>query len=745
MAILWNRVPTVLLLVFLGLPCSVHAASVDSTSFKENATLLRSIHQHLMGPSPSSLQLKQWSISARHVVRQSTACVHEEAGVLGSLNRSLHMLGQPVPGEPGSLTALRNSLASQKKAADARSATCRVLLASGTRLLSALQRQEAALDTRQLFQKNAGILRQLQNLADLPQAFWGQENRLWLTVQGAPLPQNPIFLLALALGAATFAGVRFLRPAKQPASRTLSHLSAFLVTTLVVWAGGAWSPLVTLLLAIWMVNAVLALGFGKLLQRMENPGGPEREQLQRIRASRNPFRLLASAVLSLQLYQWLDPRGTVVLLQGTALSLFIHLALVPVVPWLVWRMAGAGSLPRRRILELPVAVWAVAVPCLDLAGFGNLADYLFTGGTVTLLALLAALFSTWMIQSSGHGDTARKPVLLDSVLQGFGLAGMEVAPWLHWIRILAHVLVWLAALLILLVVWGVPQSFFHLLWKDMARGYTIGGFSIQPVRWIFALALMALLVNLNNWVQKKLSGDSFFLAHMDTGSRHSLLAILRYLGFAIAFIVALSTAGVALQNLAIVAGALSVGIGFGLQNIVNNFVSGIILLLERPIRVGDWIQVGTAEGYVQRLGIRYTLIQTFDRTEVFVPNSELISGQVTNWMYSSSILRLMIPFRLAHSADIDTVRNVLEAAGQQHPGVLQDDPRGLPPTALLLDVTENALVFYLRVYIPDCNASYTVQTELRSMAVEALFRKGLRLAHQQQDVHLFGRSTSGAS
>jgi small-conductance mechanosensitive channel len=222
---------------------------------------------------------------------------------------------------------------------------------------------------------------------------------------------------------------------------------------------------------------------------------------------------------------------------------------------------------------------------------------------------------------------------------------------------------------------------------------------------------------------------------MESGARHSILSIVRYSGFIIAILIALSTAGVALHNLAIIAGALSVGIGFGLQNIVNNFVSGLILLLERPIRVGDWIQVGSTQGYVEKMSIRYTLILTFDRTEVFVPNSELISGQVTNWMYTNSVLRLMIPFNVAHSADIELVKELLVKEGQNHPDVLQDDPRGIPPTALLLDVSENALQFYLRVYLDDCNKSFNVQTDLRASVVESLLRHNIRLAHQQQDVH----------
>ncbi|MCE5394188.1 MAG: mechanosensitive ion channel [Acidithiobacillus sp.] len=288
--------------------------------------------------------------------------------------------------------------------------------------------------------------------------------------------------------------------------------------------------------------------------------------------------------------------------------------------------------------------------------------------------------------------------------------------------------------------WGLSRSGFTLIWQYFVRGFTVGDFHVQPFRWVIALALLFALIQLNQWLQNRLASVRGPFRHLDIGSRHSILAILRYAGFVIATLLALSTAGVALHNLAIIAGALSLGIGFGLQNIVNNFVSGLILLLERPIRVGDWVKVGNTEGYVQRLSIRSTLILTFDRTEVFVPNSELISGQVTNWTYSNHVLRLMIPLRVRHDADIDTVRSILEAVGRSHPEVLQDDPRGLPPTALLLDVTENALVFYLRVYIEDCNNSFLIQTELRAKAVEALYRNHIGLAHQQQDLYFPERS-----
>ena len=137
---------------------------------------------------------------------------------------------------------------------------------------------------------------------------------------------------------------------------------------------------------------------------------------------------------------------------------------------------------------------------------------------------------------------------------------------------------------------------------------------------------------LSGWVRSRLRRRWLTRTTMDRGAREATVTIIGYVGVALAFVIALAVAGFEFTNLAIIAGALSVGIGFGLQAIVNNFVSGLILLFERPIKTGDWIVVGNTEGYVKRISIRSTMIQTFDRADVIVPNSDLIANQVTNWM-----------------------------------------------------------------------------------------------------------------
>ena len=199
--------------------------------------------------------------------------------------------------------------------------------------------------------------------------------------------------------------------------------------------------------------------------------------------------------------------------------------------------------------------------------------------------------------------------------------------------------------------------------------------------------------------------------------------------------VGLSLAGVDLSNIAIIAGALSVGIGFGLQNIVNNFVSGIILLFERPIRPGDWIVVGNTEGFVQKVRVRATEIQTFDRSDVIVPNSELISGQVTNWTYRDPYGRVICPVGVAYGSDVQLVRKLLLAVAEEHPQVISDG-RTPPPKVFFLAFGDSALLFDLRCFISDVKSRLAVRSEL-NYAIDAAFRaNGIQIPFPQQDLYV---------
>jgi small-conductance mechanosensitive channel len=220
--------------------------------------------------------------------------------------------------------------------------------------------------------------------------------------------------------------------------------------------------------------------------------------------------------------------------------------------------------------------------------------------------------------------------------------------------------------------------------------------------------------------------------------RETLVTSFGYVAASIAVIVALSVAGISFSNLAIIAGALSVGIGFGLQNVVNNFVSGIILLIERPVRKGDWIVVGNNEGYVERISIRSTTIRTFDRADVIVPNSDLISGQVTNWTLGNTWGRAKLSVGVAYGSDIETVIAILLDVANKHPEVFKGNPQLPDPYVLFLNFGDSSLNFELRAIIQDVNRRLHVVSDI-NRAINAEFNKqGIEIPFPQRDIHFRG-------
>lgn len=212
--------------------------------------------------------------------------------------------------------------------------------------------------------------------------------------------------------------------------------------------------------------------------------------------------------------------------------------------------------------------------------------------------------------------------------------------------------------------------------------------------------------------------------------RHSIRTGVGYAGICVAALVAFSYAGFNLSSLAIVAGAFSIGIGFGLQNLVNNFVSGLILLVERPIRVGDLVVVGGEEGYVRKISVRSTEIETFDRANVLVPNSSFISDKVKNWTLRNSVRSVAISVRSAYSCDPRQVRDVLLNAARDNPDVLR-----IPePIVDLKELGASSLNFVLYVSIDDIGKTVRVRTELSIAILDAFAEAGIEIPSTQTDV-----------
>lgn len=260
----------------------------------------------------------------------------------------------------------------------------------------------------------------------------------------------------------------------------------------------------------------------------------------------------------------------------------------------------------------------------------------------------------------------------------------------------------------------------------------IGSWRIEPLRIAAALGLFVLLLVATRLSRRALASTMLGPGRIDASVAHSIDKALGYAGVALATVAAVSVAGFDITSVAILAGALSVGIGFGLQSIVSNFVSGLILLAERPVKVGDWIEAKGLRGRVMRVSVRATEMRTADGASVFLPNSDLIANAVVNLTPDGPRGETAVRVTLAHATDPLAAQRVLgECAAAS--GVLLAVP---PARVSFDDIGANGLVFTVRGQVADLPGVAAAETALRTAVAMAIQRAGLEIARPQADVHL---------
>ncbi len=262
--------------------------------------------------------------------------------------------------------------------------------------------------------------------------------------------------------------------------------------------------------------------------------------------------------------------------------------------------------------------------------------------------------------------------------------------------------------------------------------------SVGDIIAFFLTVLAAYL--LSAFIRFVLEEDIYPRTGIGTGLSYAISSLLNYAILAIGFVVALGVLGLDMTKMTVLAGAFGVGIGFGLQSVVNNFVSGLILLFERPIHVGDTVQVGNLQGRVRRIGIRASIVRTTQGAEIIVPNAQLITEQVTNWTLSDQLRRVDLPVGVNYGAAPIKVIELLEGVAKAHPQVLQNPA----PRCLFMSYGDSSINFELRAWTEYSN-SQQVHSDLTVAIYEAVYAAGMSFPSPQRDVRILTDQASGST
>jgi len=389
--------------------------------------------------------------------------------------------------------------------------------------------------------------------------------------------------------------------------------------------------------------------------------------------------------------------------------------------FLVHLVLRLGSIKKNRGDALIAASWAhplgllmaVLIAVALVAGYAGVAAFISLR-VIVAAAVFGALFLLLVITqtlfASINEQTAKGQMLAENLginPRTLGLSGALLSA-------LIRVLLIVASFLLIIGPWEVSTADLFDTVRNIPFGFKIGEIRVSFQTILAAIVILVLLLVVVRLMQRWLERELLPRTGLEPSLQLSIVTIFGYVGAITAITLALSGLGFDLQKIALIAGALSVGIGFGLQSIVSNFVSGLILLTERPIRVGDSIVVKGEEGWVRRVRVRATEIETFDRASVIIPNSEFITGVVKNWTRANRLGRIVVKVGVGYESDPVQVRDILTDIANAHPQVVQTPP----PAAYLVAFGETALEFELRCVVAEVEKGLSVRSDLHYAIIQ---------------------------
>jgi len=688
------------------------------------------------------------------------SCLNDTSGELNSVNASLASLGPRIRGEALDVTRERYSLQKKKAELERKNGQCKVLALKVQALREKFEEKRKELAAKNLFYRQPDIL-SLITQASKGIPSWPETLRIYLVKRsGRDNLKRHIGLLAGGIGlffvlcvAISLFLIRLARISRNkevsghiPATILSSlavrlPIAAFLgISALFIWVLEDWnlnkSYLIGLLFAFSFfvfLNSLISI-LRVVASSRESSGfiGSE-ETVGKVFGRINAFLFFLTLFVLTQIPPLKND------LQGVYAQL-IHASLIPMgaisflgamAPCLkAWKNRAARYFLISFLCLVPVFVVGA-----EWLGYRNLSWYFLAGTFFTYVSGLTVYWLRNLLHNLLDDFVTGRSPWSKHLRDRIGIKENEILKAFFWTKAILSVFLWGLWAISLFYFWSISSTYLNRIFSIFLYGFSVGKIQIVPARLIAAIFVFGGTWALTSWIRRRMGRKLMDSSYMTKSARDALITLTGYLGFVIALVMGLGVAGLEFSSLAIIAGALSVGIGFGLQNIVNNFVSGLILLFERPIKRGDWIVVGQTEGYVKKISVRSTLIQTFDRADVIIPNSELIASQVTNWMLGDIYGRLKIPVGVAYGSDTRLVEKVLLEVARAHPLVITGRP-DMEPRVYFWEFGDSSLNFRLDVFLKDIDRRRRTRSEINFAIDEAFRKEGISIPFPQRDVYI---------
>jgi small-conductance mechanosensitive channel len=726
------------------------AAEIDGNVSAEIHSELRQIGKtlRLEFMSPADLGAAMGEVTALRT--KAAQCQQAAQGALDQTQTALAALGKQPEHESADLAKTRKSIEAYKAKAANSLAECRLDVVIADMLVARIDQSQKSLLAEHLTRRGESLIALARENLAHPQVWMKAAAGLMTgeSGRGRLIDLGLIVLAAATMGAllGRWAGERLrLRVDRPPAPRftlevghglasAFARYAAFWTAAIIV--AGAFAAKNAAAAEADVATTTAAMGVAGFLSAkivifgFLAPPPPARQvsglpdPLARSFARR--LSVLAATV-TIGLVLFLDPLRQTLPFYAYDFARAIFVTVLAInLGWLTWLLGHVPQLPRTGYkLRLGLLAGLGAIVAAEWLGYRNLSTYLLHGILESSIVGAGLWVANAVVNEVCAGLDGARGGWTAGLRRAMGLGAEEGFPGLVWLRLLLLAVLTGGAGLLLLRAWGLSNAGTELVLGYLTDGVAIGDMHVIPAKVLTGLLVFAVLLGSARWLKDWTETKWLSHSHMDRGARDAAGTMIGYVGFVLAALTGLSAAGVSLANLAMIASALSVGIGFGLQNIVSNSVAGFILLFERPIKSGDWVVVGSTEGYVKRIRIRATEIRTFEQSDVTVPNSDLITGHVKNWTLRDHLGQAVVPISVPHGSDTELVRRLLLDIARAHPGIVGSSQHD-PTKVLFRSFGDSALNFELHFIVRNVEERLDAISDV-NFAIDKAFREhGIR-------------------